>query len=186
MNNNNNNIYNLPNILTICRILIVPVIFALLFFKKEVYELYAALFFVLAMGTDFIDGYIARKRNIITTFGTFLDPIADKILVITILIMLIPLHRIPAWMVVIIIIREIFITGLRAIAGEKGLVIPAGNIGKWKTSFQMFGIFFLLIYYNHFYINFGAVGYWLILFSILLSIYSSYKYFIGASKIIFN
>jgi len=182
--NKNNNIYNLPNILTMGRILIVPVIFVLLFFNNEVYELYAALLFILAMGTDFIDGYIARKRNIITTFGIFLDPIADKILVVTILIMLIPLHRIPAWMVAVIIIREIFVTGLRAIAGEKGLVIPAGKIGKWKTTFQMFGILFLLVYYTHFNINFGVIGYWLILLSILLSVYSFYKYFQNVSGVI--
>ena len=102
-------IYNLPNLLTMSRILIIPVIFALLFFKKEIYGIYASVFFIFAVLTDFIDGYIARKKKLVTNLGIFLDPIADKLLVVTILIMLIPLNRIPAWVVVIIIFREIFI-----------------------------------------------------------------------------
>jgi CDP-diacylglycerol--glycerol-3-phosphate 3-phosphatidyltransferase len=179
-----NQIYNIPNILTIARILIVPIIFTLLLFKKEIYEIYASVLFVIAMFTDFLDGYIARKNNIVTTFGIFLDPIADKILVITILIMLIPLKRIPAWMVVIIVVREIFIAGLRAIASEKGVVIPAGKTGKWKTAFQMLGIFFLLIYYVHFHINFGEVGLALILLSIIFSLISSYEYIKSVSNTI--
>ncbi len=180
-----NPVYNLPNQLTILRILIIPVIFFLLFFKKEIYGTYAAVFFAIAMLTDFIDGYIARKKKIVTTFGIFLDPIADKLLVVTVLVMLIPLHRIPVWIVVIIIVREIFVMGLRAIASEKGVIIPAGKEGKWKTTFQMLGIFFLLIYYTHFNINFGKIGFILILLSILFSLISSYKYIKKVSNVIF-
>ena len=175
-NKNKQQIYNIPNILTFSRILIIPVIFFLLFFKEEIYGIYAAFFFILAVITDFIDGYIARKKKLVTNLGIFMDPIADKLLVVTILIMLIPLNRIPAWLVAIIIFREIFITGLRAIASEKGIVISAGKEGKWKTAFQMFGIFCLLVYYKHFYINFGYIGLLLIAISIVFSLVSSYKY----------
>ena len=181
---NKRQIYNMPNLLTMSRILIIPVIFALLFFKKEIYGIYASAFFILAVLTDFIDGYIARKKKLVTNLGIFLDPIADKLLVVTILIMLIPLNRIPAWVVVIIIFREIFITGLRAIASEKGVVISAGKEGKWKTAFQMFGIFFLLIYYEHFNINFGDIGLILIFISIVFSLISSYKYLKSVSGVL--
>lgn len=182
----NNQIYNIPNILTFSRILIIPVIFFLLFFNKEIYEIVAAAFFIVAIATDFIDGYIARKKKIVTNLGIFLDPIADKLLVVTILIMLISLNRIPAWVVAVIIFREIFVTGLRAIASEKGVVIPAGKEGKWKTAFQMFGILCLLIYYKHFYLNFGKIGLILIFISIVLSLVSSYKYFKHVSGILLN
>lgn len=190
---NKNQIYNLPNILTLSRIFIIPVIFALLFFREEIYGIVASLFFIIAIITDFIDGYIARKKKLVTDLGIFLDPIADKLLVVTILIMLIPLGRIPAWVVVIIIFREIFITGLRAIAGEKGIVISAGREGKWKTAFQMFGIFFLLIYghfyinmgfLGHFYINLGYLGMIFIFVSIIFSLISSYKYFRSVSGLL--
>lgn len=177
-------IYNIPNILTFSRILIIPVIFFLLFFKKEIYGIYASIFFLLAILTDFIDGYIARKKKLVTNLGIFLDPIADKLLVATILIMLIPMKRIPAWVVAIIIFREIFIAGLRAIASEKGIVISAGKEGKWKTAFQMFGIFCLLVYYKHFYINFGDIGLLLIFVSIIFSLISSYKYLKSVSGIL--
>jgi CDP-diacylglycerol--glycerol-3-phosphate 3-phosphatidyltransferase len=182
----NKQIYNIPNILTFSRILIIPVIFFLLFFNKEIYGIAAAFFFAAAIATDFIDGYIARKKNIVTNLGIFLDPIADKLLVVTILIMLIPMQRIPAWVVAVIIFREIFVTGLRAIASEKGVVIPAGREGKWKTAFQMFGILCLLIYYKHFYLNFGDIGLILIFISILFSLISSYKYLKSVSGILLN
>ena len=177
-------IYNIPNILTFSRILIIPVIFGLLFFKEEIYGIYAAVFFFIAILTDFIDGYIARRKKLVTNLGIFLDPIADKLLVITILIMLIPLKRIPAWVVAVIIFREIFVTGLRAIASEKGIVISAGREGKWKTAFQMFGIFCLLIYYKHFYLNFGYIGLALIYISIIFSLISSYKYLKSVSAVL--
>ncbi|HEC25055.1 MAG TPA: CDP-diacylglycerol--glycerol-3-phosphate 3-phosphatidyltransferase [bacterium] len=180
---NKKQIYNTPNILTISRILIIPVIFFLLFFKEEFYGIYASIFFVIAVLTDFVDGYIARKKNIVTNFGIFLDPIADKLLVITILIMLIPLKRIPAWIVVIIVFREIFIMGLRAIASEEGVVLSAGREGKWKTAFQMFGIFFLLVHYDNFYLNFENTGLVLIFISIIFSIISLYKYLKSVSGI---
>lgn len=178
-------IYNVPNILTMSRILIIPVIFALLLFKKEIYGVYASGFFVVAALTDFIDGYIARKKKLVTNLGIFLDPLADKLLVITILIMLIPLSRIPAWIVAIIIFREIFVMGLRLIASEKGVVISAGSAGKWKTAFQMFGIFFLLIYDKHFGLNFGSIGFALICISIIFSLISMYEYFKSVSDILF-
>ncbi len=180
----NKQIYNIPNILTFSRILIIPVIFFLLFFNKEIYGIVAAAFFIVAIATDFIDGYIARKKKLVTNLGIFLDPIADKLLVITILIMLIPLKRIPAWVVAVIIFREIFVTGLRAIASEKGIVISAGKEGKWKTAFQMFGIFCLLIYYKHFYLNFGYIGLALIYISIIFSLISSYKYLKSVSAVL--
>lgn len=130
---------NLPNKLTIFRvILILPFcIFLLTDFADPASDWIALGIFIVASLTDLLDGQIARKYNLVTNFGKFMDPLADKLLVSAALIALTELHRIPGWIVIIIISREFVISGFRLIAAEKGVVIAAGYIGKFKTTFQM-------------------------------------------------
>ena len=133
---------NLPNKLTMGRIvLVIPFILCLEIFDKNIYmDLLAALFFGAAALTDFLDGYIARKKNLITDFGKLMDPLSDKILVLAALIIFVEKGYIWSWMVIIIIAREFLVTGIRIIAASKGEVIPADKIGKYKTATQMIAI----------------------------------------------
>ncbi len=133
---------NLPNKLTLGRIvLVIPFILCLEIFDKNIYmDLLAALFFGAAALTDFLDGYIARKKNLITDFGKLMDPLSDKILVLAALIIFVEKGYIWSWMVIIIIAREFLVTGIRIIAASKGEVIPADKIGKYKTATQMIAI----------------------------------------------
>ncbi len=133
---------NLPNKLTLGRIvLVIPFILCLELFDKNIYmDLLAALFFGAAALTDFFDGYIARKKNLITDFGKLMDPLSDKILVLSALIIFVEKGYIWSWMVIIIIAREFLVTGIRIIAASKGEVIPADKIGKYKTATQMIAI----------------------------------------------
>ena len=138
---------NLPNKLTILRMVLVPFFVATLLMSaaNEPLKWVALALFVIASLTDFADGYIARKYNLITNFGKFMDPLADKILTISGMICLIELGRIPAWIVCIIVAREFIISGFRLIAVEKGVVIAANMWGKLKTNFQMFMIIFMIM-----------------------------------------
>ncbi|MGN0472463.1 MAG: CDP-diacylglycerol--glycerol-3-phosphate 3-phosphatidyltransferase [Lachnospiraceae bacterium] len=130
---------NLPNKLTMFRvILILPFCFFLMTdFCGEASKWIALGIFIVASLTDLLDGKIARKYNLVTTFGKFMDPLADKLLVSAAMIALIELKRIPAWVVIVIISREFIISGFRLIAAQKNVVIAAGYIGKFKTTFQM-------------------------------------------------
>ena len=141
---------NLPNILTLARIAAVPVVVALLMFESQENSFWAAIVFSLAAITDWLDGYLARKWEIVTVLGKFLDPLADKLIVMAALIMLIPLDRVPAWAVFIILAREMLVTGLRSIASSEGIVISASNLGKYKTIFQMVAIIGLLLHYRYY------------------------------------
>lgn len=136
---------NLPNRLTVLRVILVPVFIIFLMLKSIPHNDYIALaIFIIASLTDMLDGKIARKYNLITDFGKFMDPLADKLLVCSALICLIELSRIKAWMVVVIIAREFIISGFRLIAAEKGTVIAAGWLGKIKTVFQMVAVCLLI------------------------------------------
>ena len=138
---------NLPNKLTTFRVILIPFfVFFLLAPYFEGYGNYIALvIFIVASLTDFLDGKIARKYNLVTNFGKFMDPLADKLLVCSALICLIALDRIPAWIVIVIISREFIISGFRLIAAENGIVIAANYWGKFKTVSQMIMIILLLI-----------------------------------------
>lgn len=125
---------NLPNKLTIARILMIPLCLLFLLVK---WNTVAAVVFLLACLTDFLDGYIARSQNLVTNFGKFADPVADKILVLSCMAVLLYQHLLPWWVVVIVIIRELAVDGLRLVAVEQGVVIPAGQLGKVKTVVQM-------------------------------------------------
>ena len=147
-------VMNLPNLLTLARIAAVPVVVVLLLFDSRAAGMWAASLFGLAAATDFIDGWLARKWQVETVLGKFLDPLADKLIVMAALIMLIPLERVPAWAVFIILAREMVITGLRSIASSEGIVIAASDLGKYKTIYQMVAIPGLMLHYD-FYWFFG-------------------------------
>lgn len=139
---------NLANKITIARVIMIPVFLIFLMTGLLSYPInryVAAAIFVIASLTDFLDGYIARSRNLVTNFGKFLDPLADKLLVAAALIALVELKDIPSWAVIIIISREFIITGFRLIAVEAGIVIAAGWWGKVKTATQMIMVIFVLL-----------------------------------------
>ncbi|MBA2506548.1 MAG: CDP-diacylglycerol--glycerol-3-phosphate 3-phosphatidyltransferase [Thermoleophilaceae bacterium] len=128
---------NLPNSLTVIRILLVPVLVVALLVESPNGSTIAAIVFALAAVTDGLDGYIARSRESITTFGKVMDPIADKLLIAAALISLVSLDRVAAWVAMVIIGREFAVSGLRIFAGAKGLVIPASQLGRLKTIVQV-------------------------------------------------
>ena len=143
---------NLPNLLSISRVFLVPVVMVFLTLRTQfgfiegvrIGDLLAGVIFIIASLTDAADGYIARKRGIVTNLGKFIDPLADKIMVVAVLVALVDLHRVPAWMVVVIISREFIVTGLRMIAASEGVVIAASKGGKLKTVSQIIGIILLI------------------------------------------
>ena len=167
---------NLPNKLSVARVLCIPAIVTLLHFPEPACRIAAAVLFIIGCLTDFLDGRIARKRNLVTDFGKFIDPVADKLLVLTTLIMLIHLGLIPAWFVIVILCRELAVDGLRMVAVTKGQVIAAGPLGKWKTACQMVLISAMLI------LNLSLAQSWplavLAGIVILLTIVSGVDYFV--------
>jgi CDP-diacylglycerol--glycerol-3-phosphate 3-phosphatidyltransferase len=136
---------NLPNILTLLRILLVPVLVVVLLGETENGDLWAAIVFALASATDAMDGYLARSRNAITTFGKLMDPIADKLLIIAALVALVSLDRLAAWVAMVIIAREVAVTMTRMQATQQGVVIAANWWGKAKTIVQVAAIFLLIV-----------------------------------------
>lgn len=148
---------NLPNKLTLFRVILIPffVFFLLAPYFTGYGNYIAVAIFIVASITDFLDGHIARKRNLVTNFGKFMDPLADKLLVCSALICLIELDRLPAWIVIIIIAREFIISGFRLIASDNGVVIAASYWGKFKTTFQMLMVIVLILDIPH------PVFYWL-------------------------
>lgn len=129
---------NLPNKLTIFRVILIPFFVLFLLVDITAYDKWIALaIFIIASFTDFLDGHIARKYQLVTNFGKFMDPLADKLLVCSALICLIELDRIPSWIVIVIIAREFIISGFRLVASDNGVVIAASYWGKFKTTFQI-------------------------------------------------
>ena len=136
---------NLPNKLTIFRVILIPFFIIFLLIPITSYDKWIALaIFIVASLTDLLDGKIARKYNLVTNFGKFMDPLADKLLVCSALICLIELNKIPSWMVIIIIAREFIISGFRLVAADNGVVIAASYWGKFKTTFQMVAVCLLI------------------------------------------
>lgn len=136
---------NLPNKLTMLRVIMIPFFIIFLLIPITPYDKWIALaIFILASLTDLLDGKIARKYNLVTNFGKFMDPLADKLLVCAALICLIELDKIPAWMVIVIIAREFIISGFRLVASDNGVVIAASYWGKFKTTFQMAAVCLLI------------------------------------------
>jgi CDP-diacylglycerol--glycerol-3-phosphate 3-phosphatidyltransferase len=170
-------IFNLPNSLTLFRIACIPVLVLLLFFPHKATSFLAAVVFGLASISDLLDGFLARRQQLVTTFGKFLDPLADKLVVSAALIMLIPLGRAPAWMVVVIVGRELAITGLRSMALSEGKVISADELVKKKMVFQIVAILGLLLHYEYFGINFHAIGMFFLWLAVVLTLWSGINYF---------
>jgi CDP-diacylglycerol---glycerol-3-phosphate 3-phosphatidyltransferase len=137
---------NVPNVLTLLRIVAVPVLVVALLDETPDGDVIAAIVFALAAFTDGLDGYIARRRQQITTFGKLMDPLADKLLVIAALISLVSLNRLAAWIAMVIIARELAVTGLRSLAAERGVVIAASWLGKLKTALQVAAVFALIAF----------------------------------------
>ncbi|HHV47095.1 MAG TPA: CDP-diacylglycerol--glycerol-3-phosphate 3-phosphatidyltransferase [Tissierellia bacterium] len=136
---------NLANKITIIRVMMIPLFMIILFSSLKYSNYIAAAIFAIASLTDSLDGYIARSRNLVTTFGKFIDPLADKLLVSAALISLVQMDKIPSWIVVIIIAREFTITGFRTIAASEGITIAASPLGKIKTITQLIAIIALLL-----------------------------------------
>lgn len=139
---------NLPNKLTLARIILAPFFMAFLLIDNVYSRYLATLIFIIAALTDAYDGYLARKTGVITGFGKFMDPLADKILVSTAFISFVALEYVQAWMVLVIILREFLVTGLRSLAAYKGVVILPSYLAKWKTGCQMSVIVIILVYVN--------------------------------------
>lgn len=141
---------NLPNKLTIFRVILIPffVFFLLAPYFGVVGKYIATAIFILASLTDYFDGHLARKYNLVTNFGKFMDPIADKLLVCSALICLVELDRLPAWIVLIIIGREFIISGFRQVASDNGVVIAASYWGKFKTTFQIIMVVVLILHFD--------------------------------------
>jgi len=169
-------ISSLPNILTGIRMACIPIVFLCLSFPGKLGSFMSALFISFAFITDILDGFFARRYGSVTVVGKFLDPLADKILVSVALIMLIPLGRIPAWMVAVIVIRELIITGLRGIARERDVIIEAGKLGKYKTIFQSVALIGLCIHYEYLGINFHKLGMGLMWIALIFTIWSGIDY----------
>ena len=167
---------SIPNMLTLGRILFIPIfIFLLSVGPSPVLHKIAAVIFAIASITDYLDGYLARKWEVVTNFGKFADPMADKLLVMSAFIMLIEMEMAPAWVVAIIICRELAVTGLRLLLVETGgTVLAAAMPGKIKTFTQMFAIIFLLIHWT-------LLGQVLLYIALIFTIYSGYDYFKGSA-----
>lgn len=177
---------NLPNLLTMGRVAVIPLVLWLLGRGTPKDCVLAAIVYSAAAITDLLDGYLARRMNVVSVLGKFLDPLADKLLVMASLIWMVPMGRIPEWAVVLLLGREISITALRSIASSEGVVIAAGGGGKSKTALQMVGILCLMIGYPYHLTFLGLidlgvvdlvrVGQALVYISLVFSITSAFQY----------
>jgi CDP-diacylglycerol--glycerol-3-phosphate 3-phosphatidyltransferase len=186
--------FNLPNAITAVRVAMIPVFLWFTYYESRVDSFIAAVTYAATGATDFLDGWVARRKNLVTVIGKFLDPLADKLIVMAALVMLVHLGRIGAWVVIVIMAREFIITGLRAIAVSEGLVIPAGQEGKVKTALQLAGISFLLLHYTYpidawffsFDLDANRVGAWLVYLSMVFSVLSAAFYFRDFARAVYR
>jgi CDP-diacylglycerol--glycerol-3-phosphate 3-phosphatidyltransferase len=178
---------NLPNILTMLRFLVIPILVVMVQSNRIFVNIIAGVLFLLASLTDIVDGYIARKYNIVTNMGKILDPLADKLMVLIVLIMLIPMGRVPAWVVALIVFRETAVTSLRAVAAADGVVISASPLGKFKNMFQVIFTLFLIVYHRFtipitptfsFVLDFNTSGLILMWIALFLTLWSGADYFV--------
>ncbi|MBI3797342.1 MAG: CDP-diacylglycerol--glycerol-3-phosphate 3-phosphatidyltransferase [Deltaproteobacteria bacterium] len=169
----------LPNLLSLFRIALIPFLVYFLTDTGPFFSALAALTFFLASLTDFFDGYLARLYGHMTTLGKFLDPLADKLIVAAALVMLAATQRfprVPAWMVVVIVGRELAVTGLRGIASSEGVILPAEELGKYKMIFQMFALHGLLIHYSYLSVDFHLAGMYFLWISLVMGVWSGIDY----------
>ena len=191
---------NLPNKITLTRIALVFVFMFFLFSKGVTFKVLALVTFMIAAFSDYLDGLIAKRNGTVSDFGKFMDPVADKVLTLAAFLAFVEMKLIPAWMVVIILMRELIITGVRIYSLKDGKVLPAGLVGKQKTFSQMFSIFIILIFIifkeagiRTFNFWSPAFEYWyrqlifiLMLITVALTIISGVSYLIGSKKYLLN
>jgi len=185
---------NLPNAITLTRIALIPVFLWFTFFESRLDSFIAAMVYAVTGATDFLDGWVARRKNLVTVIGKLLDPLADKLIVMAALVMLVHLGRVAAWVVIVVMAREFIVTGLRTIAMSEGIVIAAGQEGKHKTALQVAGITFLLLHYTYpidawafsFYLDANRVGTWLVYISMFFSVWSAISYFNGFIRAVYR
>jgi CDP-diacylglycerol---glycerol-3-phosphate 3-phosphatidyltransferase len=172
-------IFNVPNLLSLSRILSVPIFIVLMLDPSPVRTLAAGIVFSLASATDWLDGYLARKWGQVTKMGKLLDPIADKILIMSALVILVelPPHIVHSWMAILIIGREFAVTGLRAIASSDGIIIPAETVGKYKVGAQITAVLSLLLHHAFTRDWMRDLGWYALWIAMILSVYSAWKYF---------
>lgn len=177
--------WNVPNMLTLGRIALIPLFVWLTYEADPLASVWAGVVFTICAVTDVVDGWLARRWNLITVVGKFMDPLADKLIVLAAFVMMVRLGRIAAWVVIVLLSREFIVTGLRQIAASEGLVIAAGQEGKWKTSLQLTGIIALCVHYTHplnvlvgtYPVNYNLVGKVLVYISGVFSMWSMGSYF---------
>jgi CDP-diacylglycerol--glycerol-3-phosphate 3-phosphatidyltransferase len=177
MNQVDLNSWSTPNVLTGARVAAIPVVMALLFFPGPLPSFLGALCFMLAGATDFLDGFLARRRSLVSRLGKFMDPLADKLLVSAALIMLIPLGRAPAWIAFLIIGRELAVTGLRGLAATEGIILAPDRWAKAKTLLQMMSLTALILHYPYVGIDFHELGTALLWLALLATLISGASYF---------
>ena len=180
-------LWSSPNIITLVRIAAIPVFLIFTYYESRENSFFAAFIYSITAATDFLDGCLARRLNLVTVIGKFLDPLADKLIAMAALVMLVHLGRVAAWVVIVLMARDFAVTGLRSIAMSEGIVIAAGKEGKYKTAVQLVGIVFLLLHYPYpidflfgtAVVDANHLGTALLYISAVLSVWSAWKYFAG-------
>jgi len=173
---------NLPNLITMGRVVVIPFVLFFIDNFNPLRTFIASLLWLVAAAGDFLDGYLARSRGEVSMLGKFLDPLADKLIVNAVLVYMVALSRVPAWVVVVLIARDLAVNGLRSIASAQGLVIAASDGGKIKTAFQLVAIMLLLIHFRYpalgvgIQVDYHIAGWWLLIISTVVSLYSGAQY----------
>jgi CDP-diacylglycerol---glycerol-3-phosphate 3-phosphatidyltransferase len=187
-------LWSVPNLVTLVRIAAIPAFLFYAYYESRLNSFIAALLYSAVAATDFLDGWLARRLDKVTVIGKFLDPLADKLIAMSALVMLVHLGRIGAWVVILILAREFAVTGLRTIAMSEGIVIAAGQEGKYKTAMQLAGIVFVLLHYRY-PVDFGLfsveidsnrAGTALVYLSLAFSISSAVRYFAGFLEAVYR
>jgi CDP-diacylglycerol--glycerol-3-phosphate 3-phosphatidyltransferase len=175
-------ITDLPNLLTLARVATLPIVLVFMDNYSRILSFTSAMIFIVGGLTDVLDGYLARRRGQVTVLGQFLDPLADKLFVLGVLVFLVARGRVAEWLVVVLMSRELAITGLRTLAVSYGLVIAAGTGGKAKTALQSVGIIFLLVHFRYevlifrYVLDFHRIGTYLLYLSLVMSLWSAGEY----------
>ncbi len=175
-------ILNLPNLITIGRLFLIPPVLVLIDPTDPIRNFFGALMFAMASGLDILDGWLARRQNLVTVFGKFVDPLADKLMAMSVMVYLVYVGLLPPWLVVLMLSRDFYISGLRSVAANMGVVIAAGEGGKMKTVFQLVGICCVLTRYAYRMpltdemVNFHLIGMLFLYVSLLLSLGSAVQY----------
>jgi CDP-diacylglycerol--glycerol-3-phosphate 3-phosphatidyltransferase len=178
-------LWNAPNAVTLVRIAAIPAFLWFAYYDSRLNAFAAALIYAAVSATDFLDGWLARRLDRVTVIGKFLDPLADKLIAMSALVMLVHLGRVGAWVVILLLARDLAVNGLRTIAMSEGIVIAAGQEGKYKTAIQLAGIVFLLLHYPYpvdffFFtldIDSNKAGTGLVYLSLVFSLWSAWNYF---------